>query len=100
LIDDELRVSTDVKPLNPKFGGDVQAIDQGLVLHHIIGSAEVQSNNIKESISLRRDQHYASHGTIEGERAIEIHAPMLLSDGGGGVESRFIRPQNPPGSGT
>jgi hypothetical protein len=23
LVDDELRVSTDVKPLNPKFGGDV-----------------------------------------------------------------------------
>jgi hypothetical protein len=84
LIDNKLRVSTDVKPLNPKFGGDAQAIDQGLVLHHIVGSAEVQSNNIKESISLRRDQHYASPGVVEGERAIEVHAPILLSDWGCG----------------
>jgi hypothetical protein len=27
LIDDELRVSVDVKPLNPKFSGDVQTVD-------------------------------------------------------------------------
>jgi hypothetical protein len=28
LIDDELRVSTDRKPLNPKLGGDAQTVDQ------------------------------------------------------------------------
>jgi hypothetical protein len=39
MIDDELRVTMDVKPLNPKFGGDAQTISQGLVLHHIVGSA-------------------------------------------------------------
>jgi triacylglycerol esterase/lipase EstA (alpha/beta hydrolase family) len=55
LVDDELRVSADVKLRNPKFGGDAPVIDQGLILRHIVGSAEVQSNNIKESISLRRD---------------------------------------------
>jgi hypothetical protein len=31
-----------------------------------------------------RDQHYASPGTVEGERAIKIHAPMLLSGPGEG----------------
>jgi hypothetical protein len=41
LIDDELRVSADVKPLNPKFGGDAQTVDQCLVLHPIVGGAEV-----------------------------------------------------------
>jgi hypothetical protein len=87
LIDNEFKVSTDVKPLNPKFSGNAQVIDQGLVLHHIVGSVKVQSNNIKKSISLRRDQHYASLGTVEGERAIEIHAPMLLSDWGWGLLS-------------
>jgi hypothetical protein len=30
-----------------------------------------------------RDQHHASPGPVEGERAIEIHAPVLLSDQGG-----------------
>jgi hypothetical protein len=41
LIDDELKVSADVKPLNPKFGGDAQTVDQGLILCHIVGGAEV-----------------------------------------------------------
>jgi hypothetical protein len=41
-----------------------------------------------ESISFRRDQHYASLGTVEGKGAIEIHPPMLLSDGGGGGEGK------------
>jgi hypothetical protein len=41
LIHDELIVSVDVKPLNLKFSGDAQAVDQGLVLYHIVGSAEV-----------------------------------------------------------
>jgi hypothetical protein len=45
----------------------------------------VQPNNIKESILFRRDQHYASLGTDEGERAVKVHALMLLSDWGGGV---------------
>jgi hypothetical protein len=103
LIDDKLGVPTDVNPLNLKFGGNAQDIDQGLVLRHIIGSVEVQLNNIKKSISLRRDQDYASPNTVEGVRAIEINAPMLLSDcevGGGAVESQSIRPQNLPGPGT
>jgi hypothetical protein len=78
----QLRVSTYVKLL-PKFSGDAQAIDQRLVLCHMVGSTEVQSNNIKVPFSLRRDHHYTSPGTVEGERAIEIHAPMLLSDQGG-----------------
>jgi hypothetical protein len=65
----------------------VQAIYQGLVLCHVIGSTEMQLNNIKESISLRRDQHYSSPGVIGGEGAIEIHVPMLLADRGGGLLS-------------
>jgi hypothetical protein len=43
---------------------------------------EVQSNNMKESISFRRDQCYASPSTIEGERVIEVHDPMPLSGWG------------------
>jgi hypothetical protein len=41
LIDDELRVSMDVKPLNSKFGGNSQTIDQCLILYHIVGDVEV-----------------------------------------------------------
>jgi hypothetical protein len=43
----------------------------------------MQPNNIKESVSFRSDQHYASPDTVEGEGVIKIHAPMLLGDRGG-----------------
>jgi hypothetical protein len=65
LIDDELGVFKNVTPLNPDFSSDAQAVDQGLVLYHIISSTEVQLNNIKESISFRRDQHYTSPNTVK-----------------------------------
>jgi hypothetical protein len=80
LIDDDLSVFADVKPLNPEFIGDAQTIDQGVILCHIIGSMEVQLNNVKESISFRRDQHYASPNTVDDKGVAEIHAPMLLGD--------------------
>jgi hypothetical protein len=80
LIDDELKVPVNVKPLNPKFGGDAHTVYQGLILDHVIGGTKVQLNNIKELISFKRDQHYTSPSAVEGKRAIEVHASMLLSD--------------------
>jgi hypothetical protein len=99
LIDNKLIISMDIKPSNPKFGGDAHTVDQGPILCHIIGSMKVQLNNVKESICFRRDQHNTSPGTVEGKGDIEIHAPMLLSDRGA-VESWSIRPQSPSGPGT
>jgi hypothetical protein len=55
MVDDELRVIADLKPLDPMLGGDVQGVDESLVLRHIVGHVEVQSNYIKEPISLRGD---------------------------------------------
>jgi hypothetical protein len=83
LVDDKLRVAAYKKPLNPMFSGDAQAIDKCLVFCHIVGCAAVQWNHIEKSISPRRDQHCASPGPVEGERAIEICAPVLLGDRGG-----------------
>jgi hypothetical protein len=80
----ELRVTMNVKPLNPELSGDVQVIDECLVFHHIIGREEVQSNHVEEPVSLGGDQHYASPGPIESERVIKIHAPVLLGDRVGG----------------
>jgi hypothetical protein len=68
-----------------KFSSDAQAIYRGLILCHIIGSAEMRPNNVKESMSLRRDHHYTSPDTVEGEGSIEVHAQMFL--GGGGLPS-------------
>jgi hypothetical protein len=93
LIDDNLRVSMDVKTLNPKFINNAQTVDQCFVLRHIIGGMEVKSNHRKESITFTRDRHHASPGTVEGDRAIKIQAPVLLNDQGD-AESQSIRPQN------
>jgi hypothetical protein len=43
-------------------------------------------NHIGELISHRRNQHHASPNPVEDERAIEIYAPLLLGDRGGGGE--------------
>jgi hypothetical protein len=60
LVDDELRVTTNVKPLNPKLDGNAQAIDECLVLWHIVSCMKVQSNYVEEPISLSGDQYDAS----------------------------------------
>jgi hypothetical protein len=48
LVDDELRVTVDVKLLDPELGSDAEAVDEGLILCHIVCCAEMQSNHIKE----------------------------------------------------
>jgi hypothetical protein len=90
----ELRVTTNVKPLNPELSGDVQVVDECLVFRHIIGREEVQSNHVEEPVSLGGDQHYASPGPIESKTLTKIHAPVLLGDrvGGGAAVSRSVRP--------
>jgi hypothetical protein len=60
LVDDEFRVATDVKSLDPKLDGNAQAVDECLVFYHIVGHEEVHSNHVEESISLSRDPYYAS----------------------------------------
>jgi hypothetical protein len=35
-VDEELRVTMGVKPLDPELGGDVQVVDKGLILRHIV----------------------------------------------------------------
>jgi hypothetical protein len=92
LVYDELRVTVNARPLNLELGGDAHADDQCLIFRHIIGCVEVQLNHVDESVSFGGDQHYASHGLVESERAIEIHALLLLADrGGGGVSHPILR---------
>jgi hypothetical protein len=47
LLDDQLRVTTDIKPLNPKLDDNAQAVDKRLVFRHIVGCVEMQSNHVK-----------------------------------------------------
>jgi hypothetical protein len=41
LVDDKLKVTADVKPLDPELDGDAYAIDEGLILYHIVGRTEM-----------------------------------------------------------
>jgi hypothetical protein len=41
LVDKELRVTADVKPLNPELDGDAHVIDECLIFHHVVGHTEV-----------------------------------------------------------
>jgi hypothetical protein len=41
LVDDDLRVTTNVKRLDPKLDSDAHAIDEGLIFHHVVCHAEI-----------------------------------------------------------
>jgi hypothetical protein len=66
LVGDELRVAVDVKPLDPELSGNAQAVDEGLIFHHIVCRVEIQLNYVDELISLGGDQNDASPHPIEG----------------------------------
>jgi hypothetical protein len=68
--------------LDPDLGGDAQAINKGLVLHHIIGRAEIQLNHVEELISLGGDQHNTSPCPVDSKGIVEVHAPVLPSNRG------------------
>jgi hypothetical protein len=82
LVDDKLWVTTDVKPLDPKLSGDAQVVDDGLILHHIVCYAKMQSNHVEEMISLGGDQHNASPDPMESEGAVKVHTPVLSGNQG------------------
>jgi hypothetical protein len=41
LVDDDLKVTTDVKRLDPELDSDAQAIDEGLIFDHVVCHAEI-----------------------------------------------------------
>jgi hypothetical protein len=99
LVDDELRIVMDVKPLDPELGGDVQAVDEGLILHHIVSCVEMQSGHVEELIPLIGEISTMPPPTpVESERVIEVHAPG--SPGQAAVVSRSTPPRSPPEPGT
>jgi hypothetical protein len=47
LVDNEFRIVVDVKPLDLELSGDVQTVNEGLILCHIVCHTEMQSNYIE-----------------------------------------------------
>jgi hypothetical protein len=41
LVDDKLKVTADVKPLDPELRGDVLAFDEGLIFYHVVHFEEM-----------------------------------------------------------
>jgi hypothetical protein len=100
LVDDNVRVTADVKSLDPKLSGNVHAIDRGLIFDHIVCHAEVQTNHVEELISLRGDQHNASPAPLRVKEprctCSSAHTYLRWAT----VVSLSIPPQSPPEPGS
>jgi hypothetical protein len=88
LVDEELRVTVDVKPLDPDLGGDAKAMDEGLILHHIV-YAEMQSNHVEEPISLGGDQHHAPTSPLRVKKSSKYMLQCSRVIGAGGCFGPF-----------
>src|SRR6185295_6381537 len=63
LIDDELRVPAYVEALDAEFDGDAEATEEGLVLHHVVRSREMQAYHVPHVFSEGGDEEEAGTGT-------------------------------------
>jgi hypothetical protein len=56
LVDDKLRVTPDVKPLDPQLNGNAQSIDERLIFSHIVRGQEMKANHVLHTHSMRGDE--------------------------------------------
>ena len=80
LVDDQLGVTPDIEASDTKLDGDVQVIDERLILGHIVGGEEMDANHVPHAYpkGQNEDQPYAS--TFLHLRPIEVHRLVLLVD--------------------
>jgi hypothetical protein len=64
-----------VEVSNPELDGDTQAINKGLVLSHIVGGCEVESDHVTHVNSEGQDEEQACARSRFGHRPIEVHGP-------------------------
>jgi hypothetical protein len=72
LVDDKSRVTSNV---------DAQAIDECLVLSHVIGGGEMKANHVPHAHAEWGDENQAQAGSLPHLRYVEVHCPVLLVDG-------------------
>jgi hypothetical protein len=60
LVDDELRISSDIEALDPQLGSNDEAIDKGLVFRYIVRGRNVELDYITHVNSMRRDEDETS----------------------------------------
>jgi hypothetical protein len=56
LVDDELRVTSDIQTSDAQLDGDAQAINKHLILRHIVRSREVKADHISHAYPEQRDE--------------------------------------------
>jgi hypothetical protein len=59
LVDHELRVSPYVEALDARLDGDSEAVEEGLVLLHVIRRGEVQAHRVSHVLPKGRDEKQA-----------------------------------------
>jgi hypothetical protein len=69
----------------------VQAVDEGLILCHIVHRAEMQLNYIEESMSLGGDQNDASPTPLRVKESSKymLHCSQVCGAGGSCVSAHF-----------
>ena len=78
MVDDQLGVAPDVKPLDTQLDGDAQAIDECLILSHIIGGGKMDANYVPHAFLEGQNEDQPHAGAFLHQRSIEVHRPVLL----------------------
>src|SRR6266508_3841021 len=71
------------QPSDAERYGDMEPVEESLILSSIVGRREVDLENIFKSLTSWGDEHYTSPRAFNHERTIEVHCPVfkLLDDG-------------------
>ena len=51
-----LQVAPDVKPSDTQLDGDVQVVDECLILGHIVGGGEMEANHVPHAYPERKNE--------------------------------------------
>jgi hypothetical protein len=78
LVYDQLGVTLDIKPSDPKLGGDVQSVDKCLILSNIVRDWKMDSDHIPYAHANRGDDDESYPDSALHQRPIQIHCPILL----------------------
>jgi hypothetical protein len=56
MVYDQLRMTSDVEPSDPKLGGDMQTVDKRLILSNIVRGRKMKSDHIPHTHAKEGDE--------------------------------------------
>jgi hypothetical protein len=77
LVNDNLGVAVGDELLDSEVSGDVQPMDQGLILGAVVGCLVVDLQDVLQVIALGRDEEDAHACALVVQGTVEVHLPVL-----------------------